>query len=177
MTKKRIAIDMDEVITDSNSRFIQLYQQEFNEDLSAIRQPGRTLDNTVPPERLAAVKRYPHYPEFFKDLDPINGSLEVVKQLHEQYDIFIVTAALEFEHSFTHKYNWLKQHLPFIPWTNIVFCGDKSIIYTDYLLDDTERNLKNFKGTPIVFTAPHNAHLQGYTRLNNWQEVAAYFLK
>lgn len=168
---------MDEVITDSIGRFIELYEQEFTEDLSAIRQAGRTLDNTVPPDRLATVKQYPHHPDFFKDLEPIPGSLEVVKQLHDQYDIFIVTAALEFEHCFTPKYNWLKKHLPFIPWTNIVFCGDKSIIFTDYLLDNSERNLKNFRGTPLVFTAPHNAHLQGFTRLNNWPEVAAYFLK
>ncbi len=176
MTKKRIAIDMDEVLTDSIGRFIQLYEQEFAEDLSILRQPGQNLTNSVPPERLARVKEYPHRPDFFKDLTPLPDGLEVVKQLHEQYKVFIVTAAQEFEHSFTPKYNWLKQNLPFISWTNIVFCGDKSIICTDYLLDDLERNLKKFSGTPLLFTAPHNTQVQGYTRLNSWAEVAAYFL-
>lgn len=176
MNKKRIAIDMDEVITDSIGRFIELYQQEFQEDLSDLRQPGRNLTNTVPPDRLATVKQYPHQRDFFKDLDPITGSLEVVEQLCQRYEVFITTAALEFEHSFTPKYNWLKKHLPFITWKNIVFCGDKSIIHADYLLDDLERNLKTFTGTGLLFTAPHNANVTGYTRLNNWQEVAAYFL-
>ena len=177
MPKKRIAIDMDEVMTDSIGRFIQLYQKEFNEDLSDLRLPGRTLDNTVPADRLATVKHYPHQKDFFKDLDIKPGCQEVVKQLQEQYEIYVVTAAMEFELCFTDKFDWLKQHLPFIPWTHIVFCGDKSIIGTDYLLDDSERNLKTFTGTPLVFTAPHNAHLTAYTRLNNWQEVADYFLK
>ncbi|MDQ3290157.1 MAG: 5'-3'-deoxyribonucleotidase [Bacteroidota bacterium] len=176
MNKKRIAIDMDEVITDSIGRFIELYQQEFKENLSDLRLPDRNLTNTVPPERLATVKQYPHQPDFFKDLDPIPGSLEVVEQLCQRYEVFITTAALEFEHSFTPKYNWLKKHLPFITWKNIVFCGDKSIIHADYLLDDLERNLKTFIGTGLLFTAPHNAQVTGYTRLNNWQEVAAYFL-
>jgi 5'(3')-deoxyribonucleotidase len=177
MIRQRIAIDMDEVMTDSIGRFIELYQQEFNEDLADLRLPGRHLNNTVPPERLATVKAYPHRPDFFKDLAALDGALEVVEQLHRHHEIFIATAALEFEHSFTPKYNWLKKYLPFVTWKNIVFCGDKSIIHADYLLDDTEHNLKAFTGTGLLFTAPHNAHVQGYTRLNNWQEVADYFLK
>jgi 5'-nucleotidase len=177
MQKARIAIDMDEVMTDSISRFIQIYQQEFNEDLSDLRLPGRTLRNTVPADRLEAVLQYPHQAEFFKDLPIKEGCAEVVRQLHEQHEVFVATAAMEFELCFTDKFNWLKQHLPFIPWTHIVFCGDKSILKADYLIDDVERNLKAFTGTSLVFTAPHNTHLQEYTRFNNWQEVADYFLK
>ncbi|RDC66297.1 5' nucleotidase, NT5C type [Adhaeribacter pallidiroseus] len=177
MNKKRIAIDMDEVMTDAIGRFIELYQQEFNEDLSALRQPGNNLEKVVPPDRLAAVKSWPHRPDFFKDLDAIDGALQAVAQLHQHHEVFITTAAQEFEHSFTPKYNWIKQHLPFITWKNIVFCGDKSIIRADYLIDDLERNLKTFTGTGLLFTAPHNAHVEGYTRLNNWQEVVDYFLK
>ena len=177
MTKERIAIDMDEVMTDSIGRFIELYQQEFNEDLSALRKPGNTLRNTVPPDRLEKVLRYPHQKGFFKDLPIKDGCQDVIRQLQEKYEIYVVTAAMEFELCFTDKFDWLKQHLPFIPWTHLVFCGDKSIIGTEYLIDDAERNLKTFTGTPLVFTAPHNAHLQEYTRFDNWQDVADYFLK
>ena len=177
MPKKSIAIDMDEVMADSIGRFIELYKKEFNEDLSDLRLPGRTLDNTVPPARLDQVKSYPRRAEFFKDLDLIDGAPEVIKRLHEKYDVYVVTAAMEFELCFTDKFDWLKQHLPFIPWNHIVFCGDKSILNADYLIDDIERNLVAFSGTSLVFTAPHNTHLTEYTRFNNWQDVAAYFLK
>ncbi|MGV3587382.1 MAG: 5' nucleotidase, NT5C type [Adhaeribacter sp.] len=177
MTKQSIAIDMDDVMTDAVGRFIELYRKEFNEDLPDLRLPCRNLDNTVPPERLALVKQFPHRPDFFKDMDLQENCQDVVRQLQEKYEVYIATAAMEFEHCLTHKYNWLKQHFPFISWTHIIFCGHKNILGTDYLLDDAERNLKTFKGTPLVYTAPHNAHLTGYTRLNNWQEVADYFLK
>ncbi|MDB5261529.1 MAG: 5-3-deoxyribonucleotidase, partial [Adhaeribacter sp.] len=63
------------------------------------------------------------------------------------------------------------------PWTHIVFCGDKSILNADYLIDDIERNLVAFTGTPLVFTAPHNIHLTEYTRFDTWHDVADYFLK
>ena len=38
--------------------------------------------------------------------------------------------------SFNAKYSWLERHFPFIPHTHIVFCGDKSILRADYLIDD-----------------------------------------
>jgi 5'-nucleotidase len=79
MPKKRIAIDMDEVMTDSIGRFIQIYQEEYNEDLSDLRLPGRTLRNTVPPDRLEAVLQYPHRAEFFKDLPIKEGCAEVMR--------------------------------------------------------------------------------------------------
>jgi 5'(3')-deoxyribonucleotidase len=177
MTKKRIAIDMDDVMTDTTSRFIELYRKEFNEDLPELARPGRDLRNTVPPDRLETVMGFPHRQDFFKDLPVQKDCPEVVRALQERYEVYVVTAAMEFEHCFSDKYNWLRQHLPFIPWTHLVFCGNKNIISTDYLIDDLERNLRAFTGTPLLFTAPHNAHLTGFTRLNNWQEVGDYFLR
>ena len=40
------------------------------------------------------------------------------------------------------------------PGQNIVFCGDKSIIRADFMIDDNIPNLKAFVGQGIVFTAP-----------------------
>jgi 5'-nucleotidase len=177
MIKKKIAIDMDDVMTDTTSRFIELYREEFKEDLPELALPGHDLRNTVPAERLETVLAFPHRREFFKDLPVQQDCPAVVRELQEHYEVYVVTAAMEFEHCFSHKYNWLRQHLPFIPWTHLVFCGDKSIIDTDYLIDDLERNLRTFSGTPLLYTAPHNAHVAGYTRLNSWQEVGDYFLK
>ena len=45
----------------------------------------------------------------------------------------------------------------------------------DYLIDDLPRNLQRFEGQGLLYTAPHNAAATGYTRVNNWQEVADYF--
>jgi 5'(3')-deoxyribonucleotidase len=70
----------------------------------------------------------------------------------------------------------MKAHFPFIPWTHIVFCGDKSIIRADYLIDDRSRHFKHFMGQGILFTSPHNVHETWTPRVNNWQEVAALLL-
>ena len=86
-----------------------------------------------------------HYltePTFFRDLAVMKDSQEVIKELSEYYEIFITTAAMEFPTSFTAKYEWLKEHFSFLNDMNFVFCGDKSIINADYLIDDNVRHFK-----------------------------------
>jgi 5'(3')-deoxyribonucleotidase len=73
------------------------------------------------------------------------------------------------------KYRWLQRHFPFIPATNYVFCGNKSILRADFLIDDQPRNLVHFEGCGLLYTAPHNIAINGFTRVDNWQQVADYF--
>jgi 5'(3')-deoxyribonucleotidase len=83
---------------------------------------------------------------------------------------------MEFPTSFVAKYEWLKEHFSFLNEMNFVFCGDKSILRVDYLIDDNVRHFKRFIGQGILFSAPHNFNETGYVRVNNWQEVKDFFL-
>ena len=83
---------------------------------------------------------------------------------------------MEFPLSFTAKFQWLKQHFPFISPMNIVFYGSKNILNADYLIDDNSRHFHAFCREGILSTAPHNIHVEGYKRVNNWQEVGDLFL-
>lgn len=113
----------------------------------------------------------------FLDLPIFEGAAEVVEWLNTHFDLFIVTAAQEFPHSLIDKYHWLQKHLPFISWKQFVFCGDKSIIRADYMIDDHVHNLKTFDGLGLLFSASHNINENGYIRLNNWNEVKLFFEK
>ncbi len=119
---------------------------------------------------------YPHAEGFFKGLDVMPGSQEVIRALQDKYDVYIATAAMEFRNSFVDKYDWLREHFPFIPWTHIVFCGDKSILAADYLIDDQARNFSGFQGEGILYTAPHNVKVEGFRRVADWLEVRKMFL-
>lgn len=89
----------------------------------------------------------------------------------ESFEVYIVSAAMEFPQSLPEKREWLNEHFPFIHWRHIIFCGDKSIIGTDYMIDDHIKNLDNFKGTTLMFHAFHNVNYNHHQRVNNWQEV------
>ena len=174
--RQRIAIDMDEVIADALSRHLALYNSEFNDSLTADDLHGRRINEAVSAERRSRVEQHAHEAGFFKDLPVMPHSQEVIRQLQERYEVFITTAAMEFPNSFVDKYEWLLQHFPFISWTHMVFCGDKSIIAADYLIDDTARHFARFRGEGILFTAPHNVHVTGYRRVSDWLEVRDMFL-
>lgn len=173
---QRIAIDMDEVIADFNPKHLRVFNQDYQENLTVDDLMGTRLRELRPQYR-NEILGYLKDPAFFRDLEVMKDSREVIQQLCERFEVFITTAAMEFPSSFTAKYEWLKEHFPFLNEMNFVFCGDKSIIHADYLIDDNARHFQGFKGQGILFTAPHNINETGYVRVNNWLEVQEYFLR
>ncbi|HEX8429456.1 5' nucleotidase, NT5C type [Hymenobacter sp.] len=176
MNKARIAVDMDEVIADSISRFQEWYGTDFEITITREQLHGRKMRDIIAPEHRPALREYPNRPGFFKDLPLIADSQRVLREMAQRHELFIATAAMEFPNSFIDKYNWLKQHFDFIPWRNIVFCGDKSIINADFLIDDNAFNFDGFRGEGLLFDAPHNAHETRYRRVHSWQEIGEMFL-
>lgn len=170
--KQRIAVDMDEVIANVLPKFLDLYEREFGRRPAKEEYWGKKVYKL---KGAMELRKYLFEKGFFRDLPVMKDSQEVLKELQEVYDIYITTAAMEFKYSFEDKYDWLAEHFPFIHWKNIIFCGDKSVFNTDYMIDDHVFNLKTFRGKGLLFTASHNIHQEGYTRVNNWQEVRTFF--
>lgn len=174
---KRIAIDMDEVVADAYNRFFEWYERDYGIKIDPASTYGKKAHLVVAEEHRDIVKKYPYQPGFFVDLPVMEGAVEVIRELKERYEIFFVSAAMQFKHSLFEKSEWLDKYFPFIGWQYRVLCGYKYIIDADYLIDDHTFNLKTFKGQGILFTSPHNVHENGFPRVNNWAEVKSYFDK
>lgn len=166
---------MDEVIADAVAEHLLRYNRDYNEALTVADLRGKWLWDIVHEDRHPALEAYLRSEDFFAVLSVMPDAQRVLRDLQKHYEVFIATAAMEVPTSFTAKYNWLGEHFPFIPPSHVVFCGDKSILRADYLIDDMPRNLLRFEGTGILYSAPHNLAAQGFTRVADWQEVAAYF--
>jgi 5'(3')-deoxyribonucleotidase len=164
---------MDEVMANVTPKFLDLYEREFGRRLSREDYWGKKIYGLREEEQYLRNALFEK--GFFRDLEVMPGSREVVRELMEDYEIFITTAAMEFRSSFEDKYDWLQEHFPFLHWKNFVFCGDKSIIRADYMIDDHVNNLEKFTGTGLLFTASHNIHEDRFTRVDNWEEVRIYF--
>jgi 5'(3')-deoxyribonucleotidase len=173
---KRIAIDMDEVMADAVSEHLSRYNQDHGEALTKDDLKGKWLWDVVSVDRHAALESYLRSDDFFDVLHVMADAQRVIQELQERYEVFIATAAMEVPSSFTSKYRWLQKNFPFVPASHIVFCGDKSIIRADFLIDDNPRQLKRFEGEGIIYTSPHNVHVKGFRRVDNWQDVEKMFL-
>jgi 5'(3')-deoxyribonucleotidase len=174
-TRQRIAIDMDEVVADLVEKHVRCYNRDFHDSVTLADLRGKRL-REARPEHAQAIRSYLYDPEFFRDLKVIEDAQAVIHELNAYYEIFITTAAMEFPTSFAAKHAWLQEHFSFISELNFVFCGDKSIVHADYLLDDDVRHFPRFIGQGVLFTAPHNLDESGYVRVNNWREARTYFM-
>ena len=177
---KRIAIDMDEVMADSVARELEWYNKMFETPISRadLWESGKHLYYTAPEIHQQQIWDNIRIDGFFKDLPIVENAVEVIKELHEKYEIFIVTAAMPFPNSFIHKYEWLEKYFPFISHKYYVYCGHKYMIQADYLIDDNSYNFDGFPGQGLLFSAPHNIKEEegNFQRVNNWLEVQELLL-
>jgi 5'(3')-deoxyribonucleotidase len=174
--QKRICVDMDEVMADAIAEHLARYNREFQQNLTKEDLRGKRFWQIVPEKHHQPLDELLRAADFFEDLDVMPDAPRVLAALQSRYEIFIASAAMEVPNSFNPKFRWLQRHFPFIPYTHIVFCGDKSILRADYLIDDNPRQLERFHGTGILYDAPHNANITGYTRVRSWLEIESLFL-
>ncbi|AKA34764.1 5' nucleotidase, NT5C type [Flagellimonas lutaonensis] len=169
-------VDMDEVLAETYLRHIELYNQDFGENLTVEECKGKEVWQVVPKERQKSIQNHANTIGFFRDLKPVKDSQEVMRELCDRYEVYIASAAMQFPYSLKEKSDWLDEHFPFIHWRKRILCGDKYILRGDVLIDDRSYNLEPFDGSTILFTSPHNIFQNGFERANNWQEIAEKLL-
>jgi 5'(3')-deoxyribonucleotidase len=166
---------MDEVMADTLAEHLRRYNQAFEEEITPDDLAGKGLWEVAPLDRQTELRAFLDAEDFFEDLALMPGAQQVLQGLSARFEVFIATQAMSVPNSLGPKYRWLQRHFSFIPPTHYVFCGDKSILRADFLIDDLPRNLERFQGQGILFTAPHNLTATGFVRVKDWQQVSAYF--
>ena len=174
---ERIIIDMDEVIADPMGEMIEWYRKEYQQEVDWDKMLVGSWVKGFPDQHQSLVMDRIMSPGFFRHLPVMEDSIDVLRELNKRYEVFIVSAAMEFPNSLQDKLEWLLEHFPFFTWKQLALTGSKDLVHGDYMIDDHVKNLKGFKGKPYLFTAAHNLEITGYDRINNWQEASDIFLK
>ena len=174
---KRILIDMDDVMAETGLKILSTYNNLFDTNHSPHDFVGKSFESIFDIEKYGIVRQEIKKPGFFLDLEVKVDAPEVIEQLDQNYDVYIVSAATEFPNSLSEKVTWLNNHFPFIGWQKMVFCGYKHMINADIMIDDHTKNLDYFQGgTKLLFNAMHNQKVEKYTRVSNWAEIAKILL-
>jgi 5'-nucleotidase len=171
---QRIAIDMDGVLADVEAAFLQYHLKDTGIQLTKHDIKGKSEEENFP-----NVRKWVYTEGFFRQLPVMPHSQRVVQKLKERYDIFIVSAAVEFPQSMHEKHDWLKEHFPFISWRQMCFCGDKTIVKANIMIDDFFKNLDPFKGDiSLLFTQAHNALADAgrHRRVYSWLDIEKILL-
>jgi 5'(3')-deoxyribonucleotidase len=170
---ERIAVDMDGVIANVIEQMFRYDEKDFGRRKTWEEAIGK-LESEVFPN----VREYIFSKGFFRAAPVMEGSREIIYELTKKYEVFIVSAATEFPQSIAEKQEWLNEHFSFISWQQMVFCGSKTIIEADIMIDDHFKNLDHFKKSTILFSQPHNLLRDAgrHKRANSWKEIREMLL-
>lgn len=180
-----ILVDQDNTLTDFNESTVRFLQEIYDFKGS--------LDFTKFNKYNILKAIFPHYSEeritemfevlfsaeqFWSSMKPLEGCEEVMEELNDKYEVFIVTKPWPTSHNcIPEKLEWVKTHLPFFDISRMIFCSHKHLIHADYMIDDSPTFLasSNCKQT-IAYNYPYNQEVDSTFRVNNWSEIREILL-
>ncbi len=110
---------------------------------------------------------------YFRNIEPQDMVVALAKYLHEQgKDVCVISAA--YKDTIRDKWDWVKEHLPFIPNENICFApigADKTNFVKgnaeiSVLNDDYNKNLEEWKGVPVKALNGVNSHSDKFMEID-----------
>ncbi|MEG0013176.1 MAG: hypothetical protein RR324_07245 [Cellulosilyticaceae bacterium] len=168
--KPILLIDQDDVLVEYIVAVVTAFNNKYGTSFKASECNSWNLISIFGEEIMTVM----HEPDLFKDLEPVKDAIETFERLYRSnlFEMYIVTAA--HPRTVEAKYEWIKEHMAFLPQSNIIVSSAKHMIRGDYLLDDGMHNIRAFAksgGVPIIFDRPHNK-LEGkeFQRIGSWKE-------
>lgn len=145
--KKRVFVDMDNVLVDFESGLAQVSEevkQEYEGRLDEI-------------------------PGLFGLMKPMSGAIEAMHELQKHFDLFILsTAPWKNPSAWSDKVTWVTKYLDDVFHKRMVITHRKDLCQGDYLIDDRGKNgTSEFAGEWIEF---------GSEKFPDWNSVLVYLM-
>ncbi len=193
MTKKKLLLDVDEVICFSG--FLPLINEFLDSNYKIDDFHDYYLDEAViPKERMTEFNQFISGRNLYEVAELLPKAVETIKDLNEVYEIYICSSCVnpfDEENSgriFTDKYNFLLENFPFLKPERFIFTSVKYLFKADIQIDDRLNNLDSEIETRILFPSYHNRDINedelknigviraGHSWKNGWDEIRKILL-
>lgn len=179
MNKKIILIDLDGVLADFETGFLETWKKKFPQHpyiLPKKRKIFRLAEN-YPRGLEKEIRSILSSPGFFENLGIISGGKEALEKMQNLgHKVYICTSPISsYANCVLEKYHWIDKNLGF-EWTKkIIMAKDKTLIFGDLLIDDKPEHtgLREPVWNHVLFDAPYNQHVKTKLRITwkNWEKI------
>ena len=173
-------VDMDDVITEN--RFQDYLESFLGKKIDMTKEDVIYRQDLIRGREKEFQKQY-QYHNLYEDAPLIEGCYEVLKRLHEKYEIYVVTSyiwrddVISASDNLKNKFEYLKEMLPFLNPKNFIFTENKSLLAFDIRIDDRVSGLKN-GSLKLLFPSWSNQKIEeevlkkeGIIRVKDWYDV------
>lgn len=166
MSQKIIAVDVDGVVANIHSPWLERYNRDYDDNLTAKDIKSWGISEYVKVACGEEIYSYLSDPTLYDDVTPVLDALYGVNLLRKMdYRVVFVTDASVHPGQ---KMRWLQDWGFLSDVKDYYEARDKSLIASDYLIDDRIFNVQNAHGRGIIFAQEWNKYLLGYPRLFDW---------
>jgi 5'(3')-deoxyribonucleotidase len=171
----KILLDVDDVVLDLVGNLLKKYNIEYEDNLTKDKITDWYISNFC--KCGGEVYKYFKDKSLYDDIEPIKNSLEGVKflRLLGHRVIFCTHSSIEVAGK---KFKTLVRlgYLTEDQQSDYVEAKDKSLFDPSMvMIDDKPDNIRNFKGTGIVFSQMWNLKEDLPIRVNDWKEICDLF--
>ena len=167
-----IAVDVDDVVLDLMPKWLEHYNLDFNDNLKPKQITDWDITKFVKPEAKDKIYNYIHNKEVFEESKQVTSAWAGLSYIRlMKHRVIFVTA----NNPQNVKYNWLFENGLINRTEDFVVAKDKSLIFADYMIDDSYDNVKSFCGERAwLMNKPWNMKYDWNYRVNNWSEIITH---
>lgn len=136
-----LVCDLDGIVVDLANSWLGVYNRAHGDSVTVHDLKSWEMADNVKAGH--KVYDYLSTPSLFLDAEPLPGSIEALRALHEKgHTIHIVTAPAKASQTAADKLEWCRRHLPFLKRQQITTSHQKERILTDVFIDDSPENIR-----------------------------------
>ena len=177
----RIVLDMDQIICKWVERILEWWNIDHGTKLTIEDVKTWEMKDALDSgEGKHFVRSCCRYPEFYRDLDEVEGAVAGMKQLiDKKHDVIIATSVPKFGPiAYAGKVEWLRRNAPFFDLNNLVAISRKYLLEGDVLFDDAVHNVMPWAGigrVGVLMAYPWNSgtyclRMPNIVRVAGWKD-------